>query len=57
MPVLFRVDPTILDDPDARDVRAITFSYTFFPAGGDDGPREPAPTARAALTTGPGPGG
>jgi cytochrome c oxidase assembly protein subunit 11 len=35
MPVLFYVDPAILDDPDARDVKAITLSYTFYPATGD----------------------
>ncbi|PZQ22189.1 MAG: cytochrome c oxidase assembly protein [Sphingopyxis macrogoltabida] len=31
MPVLFFVDPKILDDPDARDVQEITLSYTFYP--------------------------
>lgn len=31
MPVVYYVDPKILEDPDARDVREITLSYTFFP--------------------------
>jgi cytochrome c oxidase assembly protein subunit 11 len=31
MPVIFFVQPAILDDPLARDVKAITLSYTFYP--------------------------
>lgn len=32
LPVLYYVDPAILDDPDARDLEQITLSYTFHPA-------------------------
>ncbi|MCU0729123.1 MAG: cytochrome c oxidase assembly protein [Sphingopyxis sp.] len=31
MPVVYFVDPRILDDPDARNIEEITLSYTFFP--------------------------
>ena len=31
MPVIFYVDPKMLDDPDARGVETITLSYTFYP--------------------------
>jgi cytochrome c oxidase assembly protein subunit 11 len=31
MPVIFFVQPAILEDPVAKDVNAITLSYTFYP--------------------------
>ena len=37
MPVVFYVDPKILDDENARDISEITLSYTFYPVD-----REPA---------------
>jgi cytochrome c oxidase assembly protein subunit 11 len=36
MPVLYYIDPTILDDKDARDVESITLSYTFHPIAGEE---------------------
>lgn len=35
MPVLYYVDPKILDDSDNRDVQEITLSYTFYPVEKD----------------------
>ncbi|MEK6540494.1 MAG: cytochrome c oxidase assembly protein [Pseudomonadota bacterium] len=36
MPVVYYIDPRILDDPDARGVHEITLSYTFFPVDEGD---------------------
>jgi cytochrome c oxidase assembly protein subunit 11 len=43
MPVSFFVDPTIVDDPDAKFVHEITLSYTFH--------ETPLPEEQAALTS------
>jgi cytochrome c oxidase assembly protein subunit 11 len=36
MPVVFFVDPRILQDPDARAISEITLSYTFYPVDSND---------------------
>jgi len=36
MPVVFYVDPKILDTPGGRDIKEITLSYTFYPVDSAD---------------------
>jgi len=36
MPVIYYVDPAILQDPEAKDIEQITLSYTFHPDAGQD---------------------
>lgn len=36
MPVVFYIDPAMNDDPTMEDVKAITLSYTFFPAESEE---------------------
>ena len=49
MPVVFYVDPDIVDVPELKDITTITLSYTFFPID-EAKPVAAAPRIRAAST-------
>ncbi len=58
MPVLFYVDPDIVNAPELKDMKTITLSYTMFPSEGSK-PVAAAPEAggKAKTTTGENLGG
>ena len=50
MPVVFYVDPDIVNQPELKDIKTITLSYTMFPAEGDK-PVAAAPEAGNKTNT------
>lgn len=50
MPVVFYVDPDILEQQELKDIRTITLSYTFFPVEGADKPVAQAPADTSVKT-------
>ncbi|QPC87019.1 cytochrome c oxidase assembly protein [Mesorhizobium sp. NBSH29] len=50
MPVIFYIDPEIVDVPELKNLKTITLSYTFFPLAGEQ-PVAAAPVVRDGKAT------
>ena len=50
MPVSFFVDPDMLDDPDAQNIKEITLSYTFYPVDKPKSVSEAPASAPGSVT-------
>jgi cytochrome c oxidase assembly protein subunit 11 len=50
MPVVFYVDPAIVEVPELKNINTITLSYTFFPIDGDGSPDQAAAAGKTAKT-------